>query len=334
MDAGDVLILTRREIARLMPLAEAISAVEEGFRALALGKATAPQPMHIPASGGGFHVKAATLAAERRSYVAVKINGNFPANPVSRGLPTIQGAIVLFDGESGSPLAVMDSIEITAKRTAAATGVATRHLARPESRVATVCGCGAQGRVQLEALSAVLPLRQVFAWDVRSEAAGTFAQSMSERLGLDVRPVTDLRSATLESDAIVTCTTATAPFLTPDLVGPRTFIAAVGADNPEKSEIAPTLMARGKVVADVLAQCVNMGDLHHAIAAGVMTADRVHAELADIVAGRRRGRESADEITIFDSTGTGIEDVAAAMAVYELATRDAGGTYSSLSVKP
>jgi ornithine cyclodeaminase/alanine dehydrogenase-like protein (mu-crystallin family) len=128
-----------------------------------------------------------------------------------------------------------------------------------------------------------------------------------------------LREATLGAHVIVTCTTARAPFLNVGDVSPGVFIAAVGADNPEKSEMAPALMAEASVVADVLAQCAVMGDLHHAIAAGAMTADRVRAELGDVVVGTKRGRSRDDEIVIFDSTGTAIQDVASAAIVYERA---------------
>jgi alanine dehydrogenase len=124
----------------------------------------------------------------------------------------------------------------------------------------------------------------------------------------------------------VTCTPSPVPYLGPDDVRPGTFIAAVGADNPQKSEIHPELMARATVVADILAQCATMGDLHHAIRAGRMTPEAVHAELGDVVIGRRRGRSGADEITIFDSSGTGIQDVAAAARAFELARERGVGT--------
>jgi alanine dehydrogenase len=146
---------------------------------------------------------------------------------------------------------------------------------------------------------------------------------MSKEHGIDVATASNLRAATLESDVIVTCTPSREPYLGLDDVRPGTFIAAVGADNPQKSEIHPELMARATVVADILAQCATMGDLHHAIRAGRMTPEAVHAELGDVVIGRRRGRSGADEITIFDSSGTGI---AAAARAFELARERGVGT--------
>ncbi len=154
---------------------------------------------------------------------------------------------------------------------------------------------------------------------------------MNAELGLPVTAAASLRAATRASDAIVTCTSASQAFLDVDDVRPGTFIAAVGADNPHKSEIAPPLMARATVVVDVLEQCVIMGDLHHAIAAGTMTAAGVQGELGALVAGRIPGRRTPDEITLFDSSGTGIQDVAASARAYELAVARGVGTRADLT---
>jgi len=326
---GDVLILTRREIAGLMTIDDYIAAVEDGFRASASGDAVSPLPMHIPAQGGGFHAKGALLRADR-PYVAVKINGNFPGNPERHALPTIQGAIVLCDADNGSLLAVMDSGEITLQRTAAASALAARYLARPTSTTAAICGCGEQGRAQLAALRHVLPLRQIRAWDIDSAKAEDFATEMAQRLGIEVRSAADLRAATAEADLIVTCTTAREPFLRRADVREGTFIAAVGADSSDKNEIAPDLMAQATVVADVIEQTIVMGDAHHAIRAGLMRKADIRGELGTLVIGIRKGRTREDEITLFDSTGTAIEDVAAAAHVYRRAMARGVGTSCAL----
>lgn len=306
------LVLARRDISGLMDPAAWLEAVEAGFRAAAEGKAQAPPPMTLPGRGGAFHAKGASLITGRL-YVALKLNGNFPGNPEARGLPTIQGAILLCDGETGSLLAIMDSIEVTLGRTAAATALAARFLARPGSATLLVCGCGAQGAAQLAALREVLPLTRVFAWDRDRDRARAFAGETG------AEPVIDLEASARASDAIVTCTTARAPFLEAGFVRAGSFIAAVGADSPEKSEIAPALMAGALVVADAIDQCAAMGDLHHAIAAGAMTRGKVHAELAELVTGRKPGRTSDDQVILFDSTGTAVQDVAAASSIYERA---------------
>ena len=299
-----------------------VEAVAEGFRLLAQGRCQSPVPTEIPARDGTFHIKAGALP-RGTGYVAVKINGNFPSNQARHGLPTIQGAVYLADASDGRALALLDSAEITLQRTGAATAVAARYLAREDATTAAICGCGAQGRIQLTALRHVLDLRTAFAWDADREAARAFARRMAAETGIAVEAVDELGEATRASDAIVTCTTAREPFLGLEHVRPGTFVAAVGADNPAKSELEPELMAGATVVVDVLEQALSMGDLHHAVAAGVMTAADVHAELGRLVSGEKPGRGSADEITIFDSTGTGIQDAAAAARAYELA-RDRG----------
>ncbi len=309
------LLLTRRDVAELLDLDECIAAVERAFRLHAEGRTLPPGVLGIPAGEGGFHIKAAGLGG----YFAAKINGNFSGNPARFGLPAIQGVVALFDAEKGSPLALMDSIEITILRTGAATAVAARYLARPDARVATVCGCGNQGRVQLRALTRVLPLARAYAFDTDPARAGRFAAEMSAELGIEVAAVADLAAAVKASDVCVTCTPSRRAFLGRADVAPGTFVAAVGADNEDKQELEPTLVASSTLVVDVLEQAATIGELHHALDAGLMTRAEVHAELGEVVAGRKPGRASRDAVTIFDSTGTALQDVAAAVAVYEKA---------------
>ena len=322
------LLLTRAEIAGLMTPADYLGAVETAFRLSNEGRTEAPLPMAIHGLGGGaFHAKGAAMFGERK-LAALKLNGNFPGNP-ARGLPTIQGVILLCDADTGAVLAIMDSIEITLRRTAAATALAAKYLARSDADTLAVIGCGAQARAQTEALVDVLPLKRGVAFDLDASKASAFASEASDILPFKV--ASSLRDATRDAHVIVTCTTARAPFLNAGDVSPGAFIAAVGADNPEKSEIAPSLMTSSTIVADVLAQCLVMGDLHHAVKSGAMSPDRVQVELADLVVGAKRGRAHDDEIVIFDSTGTAIQDVASAAAVYERAREARVGAVINLS---
>jgi ornithine cyclodeaminase/alanine dehydrogenase-like protein (mu-crystallin family) len=229
------------------------------------------------------------------------------------------------DAEKGGPLAVMDSREITSLRTAAATAVAAKHLARRDSRTLTIYGCGNQGPVQAMAISRICRLQTIFVYDKSAEQAERLARQLAEHLGILVMAVSDLATTVRQSDICVTCTTSHKPLLGPDDVSPGTFIAAVGADNPEKQELHPALMAKSKIVVDILEQCTSMGDLHRAMAAGVVTRADVHAELGEIVAEIKPGRESDEEITIFDSTGMALQDVAAAAFLYEMAQRQGCG---------
>lgn len=320
----EALIITRRDVRRVMSPADYLAAVELGFRAAAMGKASSPMPMHLSMTHGVFHAKGASILLGR-DYVAVKVNGNFPGNPMKLGLPTIQGAILFFDGSNGAILAILDSIEVSIQRTAATSALAAKLLARADSTKLLVCGCGEQGRAHVTMLREVLPIGRCLLWDQDP------ARSEQLALALGVEAVQDLQSAAASADVIVTCTTSTEPFLDVDMVRPGTFIAAVGADKPEKSEITPALMAAAKVVTDVTDQSASMGDLHHAIAAGALSKADVHAELAQLLVGEMAGRDSLEEIIIFDSTGTGLQDVVAAAAIYERCARDASVQSVALS---
>ena len=331
MKPDGTLILKRSEVASLLSLDECIGAVEEAFRLNEEGQSFPPGVLETLTADGGFHIKAAGLKLAARTYYAAKVNANFPQNMSKWGLPTIQGIIALYDGESGYPLALLDSIEITALRTGAATAVAAKYLARPDSTVATICGCGVQGRVQLKSLAQVLRLEKVYAYDQINTLSGRFADEMSEELKIEVLPGTDLPHAVGESDVCVTCTSSRRSFLMREHVRAGTFVAAIGADNPLKQELDPALLASNKVVVDVLEQCATIGDLHHAIAAGVMGKSDVYAELGTIVAGRTPGRTSTEEIIIFDSTGTALQDVAAASIVYEKALSSGEWTWLNLA---
>jgi len=324
-----MLILSRRDVVELLSLSACIEAVERAFRRHAEQRTFGPGVLGVPTADGGFHIKAAGLRGEK-SYFAAKINGNFPDNGRRFALPTIQGTVMLADAENGTPLAVMDSASITALRTGAASAVAAKYLARTDARTATIVGCGVQGEIQLAAIAAVLPLERAFLVDSEHPRAEAAAARATARLGLRAEAAKDLRGALGVSDVCVTCTPARRAYVTAADVAPGTFVAAVGADNHGKQELDATLLTQATLVVDVLEQCAEIGELQHALAAGLMTRAQVHGELADVVAGRRPGRTHRDEITIFDSTGTALEDVAAAIAVYDNARAAGRGTEVAL----
>jgi ornithine cyclodeaminase/alanine dehydrogenase-like protein (mu-crystallin family) len=314
-----LIVLSRDDLTAVMPFSEYVDAVADAFRMQSLGGAALAPPMHIPTASGGFHVKAGLLPIGP-GYAAFKVNGNFPGNRQQHGLPTIQGGILLFNATTGSPVALLDSIEITMQRTGAATAVAAHYLARPESRTVTIFGCGVQGRIQLTAIRHKRDIRQVFLADQDAQAADAFAAELADQ-GIDVDVPIKPKKAALASDVIITCTSAHAAFLGPADVRSGTFVAAIGADNPEKSEIEPALMKKARVVTDLTEQASYMGDLHHAIEAGAMQVGDVWAELGYLVAGRKPGRQSSDEITLFDGSGVGIQDVAASVRAFTLASK-------------
>ncbi len=230
------LILTRSEIERLLPLADYIPVVERAFALHAEGKSLAPGLMHIDCDDGEFHVKGGGLRLPRAA-VAVKVNGGFFKNMARFGLPAIQGTIILCDGESGYPLAFLESSEVTACRTAAATAAAAKHLARPDSESVTVCGCGRQGRAQLRALLHVRPIRRAFLFDQNPDAARSLAADASSSLSIEAVAIDEPGVGAKESDVVITSTPARKPFLKLEDVRPGAFVAAIGADSPEKQEL-------------------------------------------------------------------------------------------------
>lgn len=314
-------LLTRDDVAAVLTPADCLQAVEETFRSYGQGRAAAPKSVGFHAARGTFHVKAAMA-----DVMATKINANFPDNPSSHRLPTIQGVIVVMDLERGTTLAILDSTLITALRTAAATAVAAKHLARADAKTLAVIGCGTQGRATIEALRAVRPIDAVLAYDRDAACADRFAREMAERHRMNVRGVASVEEAVRDAEIVVTCTTARTAILDLHHLHPGMFIAAVGADNPEKQELTPALLGNTRVVADILEQAATMGDLHHALESGAMRREDVHGELADVICGRVRGRTSDDETFVFDSTGTALQDVAVASIAVQRASERGAGT--------
>ena len=236
----ETLLLKRGDVTALLSLDECISAVEQAFKLYAEGQTLPPGVLGVPARDGGFHIKAAGLKLTR-TYFAAKVNGNFFRYAERFGMPNIQGIIMLCDGENGYPLALMDSIEITILRTGAATAVAAKYLARDDAKVATICGCGNQGRMQLKALVKVRALERVFAFDLDHARAEQFAGELSDELNIEAQAVRDLPLAVRQSDICITCTPSRHFFLKREDVAPGTFIAAVGADDERKQELDPRL---------------------------------------------------------------------------------------------
>jgi alanine dehydrogenase len=249
MQTESTLLLNRSDIQGLLTLAECVDVVEAVFCQQGEGKIPPSGILGVRTQSGGLHVKTAWLSGAK-NYIAAKLNTNFPQNHARFELPTIQGVIVLYDANNGRTLAVLDSMEITLKRTAAATAVATKYLARKDSSVSTICGCGGQGRAQLRAICLMLPLRKVYAFDVDPNTSLRFAAGLSSELKIDMEPVSRLPDAIRSSDVVVTCTPATEFFVYKEDVTPGTFIAAIGADDSHKQEIDPALLASAKVVGD------------------------------------------------------------------------------------
>jgi alanine dehydrogenase len=325
--ASEIVLLSAHDLRRLLSPRVAIIALQETYTALADNREDQGRSVAFMIQGGSIHVKSGLLPGSHLAF-ASKVNVNLPDNWNDRRLPTIQGVVVVSNAKDGRPLAIMDSIALTGIRTAATAALAAQFGARKGSKRAAIIGCGAQAKYQLEALRAVFPLEIVHAFDTDATRTEAFASACSTPSN-PVRAAPSVREAVAQADICVTCTTSKFPVLTEDMDLGGCFVAAIGADNPEKHEIAPTLMGQARILVDDIEACASGGDLNHALRAGVVTKDQVHADLADLAAGRKRGRMADEELVIFDSSGSGVQDVAAAWAAYQEASRlGVGGRFN------
>lgn len=307
-------ILTEAELRRIVPLdLAAVACVEQAFRALATLPVAMPPILRldIPEHRGEVDVKTAYLPG--LDAFAIKISPGFFDNP-KRGLPSVNGLMVLLSAATGLVEALLlDNGYLTDIRTAAAGAVAAQHLARPDASVAAIFGAGAQARLQLQALTLVRPIAAARIWARDATRAAAAASELRQRLGIDVRAERDPRQAVAGADIIVTTTPSATPLLQAAWLAPGQHITAMGSDAEHKNELAPeVLLAADLYVADRLTQTRRLGELHHAIAAGLIDQGAEFPELGAIVAGQQPGRTSPDAVTVADLTGTGAQDTAIA----------------------
>lgn len=323
-----ITVLTETDLRALMPLdAAAVDCIEDAFRALATKPVAMPPVLRldIPEHRGEVDVKTAYIPG--LDSFAIKISPGFFGNPAI-GLPSTNGMMVVLSAQTGLVQALLlDNGYLTDLRTAAAGAVAARHLARPDAAVATILGGGMQAEMQLRALMLVRPLRAARIWARDTGRAGRLAARLD--LGIPVIATASIAEAVRGADVIVTTTPAEKPILHADLVAPGQHVTAMGSDAEHKNEIDPALVARATYVADRLSQTRRLGELHHAIAAGLVAPDAVFPELGQIVAGQVPGRPDARAITLADLTGTGIQDTAiAALALARAQAAGAGQTFN------
>ncbi|MGA1857860.1 ectoine utilization protein EutC [Azospirillum sp. 11R-A] len=325
-------ILTEAELRRIVPLdRDAVACVEDAFLALATRPVAMPPilrldiPEFAGSSGGEVDVKTAYVPG--LDGFAIKISPGFFGNP-ALGLPSVNGLMVLLSSRTGLVEALLlDNGYLTDVRTAAAGAVAASHLSRPDSAVAAIFGAGVQAALQLEALTLVRPIREARLWARQPERAAAAAARLSERLGFPVHAATDGRSAVAGADIVVTTTPADRPILMADWLEPGQHVTAMGSDAEHKNELDPAILSRADLyVADRLTQTRRLGELHHAIAAGTVAADRDFPELGAVIAGQAAGRASTDAITVCDLTGTGVQDTAIATLARGRALAAGAGT--------
>lgn len=305
-------LVTEQELRELVHEDESLRAVENAFRALAEDRVEQPPPMafDFPEASGEVHVKGAAIRGS--PIFAVKIASGFYRNP-EQNLPVSSGLVLVLDQTTGFPLALLqDNAYLTEMRTAAAGALAARLLAHETIDKMAVLGAGAQARYQLRAIRRVRDIKSVTAWSPTPANRELYCREMESELGLRCTPADTARDAVDDAALVLSATTARSPIVHADEVSKSATIIAVGSDGADKQELdAKILDQAGKVVVDRLSQCVRLGEVHHAIEAGLMGEKDVYAELGDVLIGKESGREG-DELIVCDLTGVGVQDAAIA----------------------
>jgi alanine dehydrogenase len=316
-----MLVLSGADVKRALPMKVAIEGMKQAFAALSAGRAEVPLRVHLPAEArdGVTLVMPALVEDQQGQSLAVKVVSLFAGN-ARRGLPRLQAAVLLLEADTGRPIALLEGATLTAIRTGAASGAATELLARPESRTAAIFGAGVQARTQLEAICSVRAIETVWVYDPIRAAMERLVAEMAGQgpVPSDLRPAVDPQQAVRDADIICTATTFTTPVFSDADLKPGVHINAVGSYQPEVQEIPAATVARALLVVDSRdAALAETGDLIHPIRQGLIGPEHIHAELGELVLGRKTGRRSAEQITLFKAVGVAVQDAVAARLALE-----------------
>jgi len=315
-----ILVLKQSEVEELLPMRECISVMDEALTDLARGKVFQPLRMIVmpPGAQGGMGLMPSYRSGERAVF-GVKTVCVFPANP-SKGLDSHQGNVVLFSAETGELIALMNASAITAIRTAAVSGVATRLLAREDADDLAIIGSGVQARTHIEAMACVRPLKRVRIASLRFENAKKFADEMGPRYSFPIEPVQDIETAVRGASLIVTATSSAQPILKREWVSSGAHLNVVGSSVASDREVDSATMAASSLFVDRRESTINEGgDYLFALRDGSIGNDHIKAEIGELLIGEKQGRSSSDEITLFKSLGLAIEDLASADYLYRKA---------------
>lgn len=315
-----MLILNKAEIESVLTMDKAIEAVESAFQEKQLGKVGQP-PNHIimiPEFKGRLGVKSAWLTESK--VLATKVNTLYVNNPIYRNLPFIQGVVLLFNLENGRLLAILEGSSLTAIRTGAITGVATKFLSRPDASTVVIFGAGNQAAAQIDAVCCVRKIEKIKVYDTDLEKARVFAAKLSKNRAIEVVQLERPEMAIRKSDICITVTTSQKPVILGEWVEAGTHLNAIGSYRADIREVDTATIQKAKVVVDSLEHCLQeAGDIAIPILEGTFKPERIYGEIGEIITGDKPGRISSEEITLFKSVGLGLQDVAAAFQAYNLA---------------
>ncbi|MGA2461441.1 MAG: ornithine cyclodeaminase family protein [Candidatus Bathyarchaeia archaeon] len=321
-----VLFLSRNDVESVLTMRDAIEAVEKAFGEYGNGTVNMPlrPTIKVPKQKGAVLFMPAYL--EEMNALGIKVVSVYLDNPVKLGLPTILGVVLLTDPKSGELLAVMDGAFLTAVRTGAASGVATKYLARKDANEIGIIGAGVQGKKQVAAVCEVRPIKKVKAYDVLPDKCKLFCNEVAKELGVQVVQVESGREAVSGSDIVMTASTSKTPVVEGEWLEAGSHVNAIGSHTPDARELDAAVLKRAKLVVDSReAALKEAGDLIIPIAQGLLSQDHIYAELGEIVTGKKAGRENDSEITVFKSQGLAIQDISTARKVYDLAIKKGVG---------
>ena len=324
----NIKILTESDLREAIQLdLDVVDCIESAFVSLSAGEVVMPPILSMAIEQHNGEVDVKTAYVKGIDSFAIKMSPGFFDNP-QLGLPSTSGLMVLFSARTGMLEALLlDNGYLTDVRTAAAGAVAARHLARADANSACIIGAGTQGRLQLQALCLVRPIQQAVIWARDIAKAEALAQRLSTELGIDVTANDDISSAVSCADIVVTTTPSASPLVMADWLRPGQHITAMGSDQQHKNELHPACLQRADMyVPDRRSQTEKLGELHHALANGMISTETLFPELGEIIAARVGGRKSAETITICDLTGTGVQDTAIATLARQRAVTSGAGT--------
>jgi len=325
-----MLLLTRKDLERVLSMKDVIEAVEKAFLELYHGKAKVPLRTILEVEKHDGFLLYMPSYLESSEALAVKVVSLYPENP-KKGLPSVLASILLNDPESGKPLAFMEGAYITAMRTGAASGVATKYLAREDAKTVGIIGAGVQARTQLWAVCEVRTIEKAYVYDINKEKSQNFADEMSKKFEIKIDVADSPREVVENSDILIVATTARKPVLKGEWVREGTHINSIGWVGKDARELDSATVKKSKLVVDsregVLSES---GDIIIPIKEGIIDETHIYAELGELVAGAKKGRENDREVTLFKSVGLAIEDAITAKLAYEKALRSGVGTYVEL----
>ena len=317
-----ITILTEDDIRRCVSLdQEVINVVAEGFSKLAAHQVTLPPILRVDVQENHGEVDVKTAYIHGLDSFAIKIAAGFYNNHLL-GLPSSSGMMVVMSAETGRPLAVLlDNGYLTEVRTGAAGAIAAQHLAIKQVNTAGVIGSGMQARFQMRALKLVRDFQQLAVYGIVPEEVERYASEMASELGVEIIQVDNLQELVWISEVVVTTTPSNEPILQAEWLHPGLHITCMGADSEEKQEVNANVFARvDRIACDSKAQCFRLGELHHALEAGVISPEHEIIELGELTSGQKSGRSNENEITICDLTGVGIQDTQIARLAYHRAS--------------